>query len=692
MEEDEVLLLSKPCRSQRSEKGILNSTPSSKENFNNEEREKTFVKENPCECYGIVQNVHSLSKPFTPTTKPKIDTQEIECPNSGPVTRLQKASSNFSSPSASKHLLSSLKRENSDETSSLWSNIKNRENKRKSAEAQKHCNNFDTVLDDTENKHCLPKRTTRKASTNSKKSDEAEVQLSKDEDVHETESENKLSHSAKNVNISSKNVCTRSAWEENGEQCTEANQSAHKANAFQCCTVTKNENREASYQSKSTKISGNRMDECNKTIILNEPVSDDENGHDSLINKSPKNQKKKSRDNLGKNQNAANNRIGPNDGIEHNRNRDELNYKLRKRKIECDIIISDLSGTEVDEQESLHLKTPDKNFSNDNRFAICPGALIEDENAVTVRSARRRKSAISECKLSPILPCNVNGEYRVRSCSEDIEFLPLDLPIYSSFGSSLGGVSRDVNHLVDRIGEDFHTNDCNDLEVNGDGDETLVDPAPDTLSGYDEILNKHNLDPPANPKTKDLFQGNIKEQIGNTELQVSVTYMNPDEISSTRGNDSDASGNVKRKRNEEEPLKARKCKRLLDDSDSHLDDLVESGYTSESEAQDIYRSSVAERVKLQRAINQSLQECGLPSFVSEPSSPQVQLTGRKRKNVLQSSPFAEITNTGKKKRERAKSEGRIIIRTIIRPNQYRKSRQPRSACLIPNDPFSFDEY
>ena len=634
--------MSKPRRSQRNKKEILDSIPSSKEDFNNKEQEKTFVEENSCEYYDIVQNVYSLSKPFTPTTTLAIDAQEIECPNSGPVTRLQKASSNSSSPSASKYLLSSFKRENGDKTSSLRRNIEKRETKRKSAEVQKDCNNFDAVLDDTEDEHCLTKRTARKASENSKKSDEAEVQLSKDEDIRETESRTKLRHGEKNVKVSSKNVWTRLAWEKNGEQCAKSNQ--------------------------------------------NEPESGDDNGEGSLL-KSPKNQKKIGRDNPRKNTKSTNNNIGPNDGMEPNRN----GYELRKQNTEY-IIISDLSGTEVDGQKSPHLKTPAENFSNDNHFTICPGALFEDENTGTVRSVRRRKSAISECTLSPILPCNVNGEYCVRSRSEDIEFLPLDLPIYSSFGSSLGVVSRDVNHLVNRIGEEFHTDDGNDLEVNADGDETLVNPARDTLSSYDEIVKEHNFEPSTSPKTKDLFQQNIKGLIDNTELQVSVTYINLDEIPSARGEDKEASGNVKRKRNEEEPMKARKCKRLSDDSDSHLDDLIENGYTSEGEAQDIYRSSVAERVKLQRAINQSLQECGLPSIVLEPlTSPQVQLKGRKRKNVLQSSPFAEITNTCKKKRERAKSEGRITTR-IFRPNQYRKSQQPRSACLIPNDPFSFDDY
>ena len=676
--------MSKPRRSQRNKKEILDSIPSSKEDFNNKEQEKTFVEENSCEYYDIVQNVYSLSKPFTPTTKLAIDAQEIECPISGPVTRLQKASSNSSSPSASKHLLSSVKRENGDKTSSLRRNIEKRETKRKSAEVLKDCNNFDAVLDDTEDEHCSTKRTARKASENSKKSDKAEVQLSKDEDIRETESRNKLRHGEKNVKLSSKTVCTRLAWEKNGEQCAKSNQSAYKANSFQYSTITKNVEREPNCQSKSPKIADTRMDECNKTVILNEPESGDDNGEVSLL-KSPKNQKKIGRDNPRKNTKSTNNTIGPNDGIEPNRNGDEL----RKQNTEY-IIISDLSGTEVDGQKSPHLKTPAENFSNDNHFTICPGALFEDENTGTVRSVRRRKSAISECTLSPILPCNVNGEYCVRSRSEDIEFLPLDLPIYSSFGSSLGVVSRDVNHLVDRIGEEFHTDDGN--EVNADGDETLVNPARDTLSSYDEIVKEHNFEPSTSPKTKDLFRQNIKGQIDNTELQVSVTYINLDEIPSARGEDKEASGNVKRKRNEEEPMKARKCKRLSDDSDCHLDDLIENGYTSEGEAQDIYRSSVAERVKLQRAINQSLQECGLPSIVSEPlTSPQVQLKGRKRKNVLQSSPFAEITNTCKKKRERAKSEGRITTR-IFRPNQYRKSQQPRSACLIPNDPFSFDDY
>jgi hypothetical protein len=191
---------------------------------------------------------------------------------------------------------------------------------------------------------------------------------------------------------------------------------------------------------------------------------------------------------------------------------------------------------------------------------------------------------------------------------------------------------------------------------------------------------------------KDMVQKN--KQVENTELQVSLTFINEGAISTVRGKDGDSNGNAKRKRNNEEEPKARKCKRLSVDLDSHPDELVESGYTSESGVKHTYRSSVAERVKINRAIYESLKECGSPA--TEPvSSPQIQLTGRKRKCVLQSSPFSEITNTCKKRRERAKSEGRIKAstrRSIVRKSQDGKIGQPRSACLIPNDPFSFDDY
>ena len=683
---DEVLLLSTPSKSQQDEKTMLNSTASNKENLINGAQEKTPVEEKSCECYDLVQNVGYVSKSMPKVTVNEgMGDKEIVSSRSRPATRLQKASSNLSSPSERNHFLSNHKHANSDETS-----IKNKKcngkNKRKSAEIEKDCKQLEIsplsdrmygdvankALDDTEDEHCLPKCTTKKASETCKKNDKAEIQLSDGEKTHQTESKHKFEK-----NMKKPNVPAQLALKNHKEECSKSNQSAHKTNAFQYSTVTTNEDREANPQSKSPKTSSNSVDECRST--LNEPVSEDGN-----LFTSPQNQRKKDRDNLETNQKPVDCRMCPNDGIEPNRKGSELSRKLRKRKV-----IINSSDTEVGEQDSPRLRTPVKNFPNENYFAMCPGALIEDENTVTVRSDRRRNSAVGECKLSPISPCNQNGEYSVRSsCSEDIAFLPYR--IYSSFGSSLGGVSRDVNYLVDRIGEDVFIDDGNELEIHNDADETLVDPAPDTLSEYGDIIKDHNIEP-SSPKTKDLLLEKVKGQMENTELQVSVTYINLDEISPARGKDSDACINFKRKRNEEEPIKARKCKRLSDNSDFHRDDLIESGYTSESETEDIYRSSVAERVKLQRAINLSLQECGLPSTASEPlSSPQVQLTGRKRKNVLQSSPFAEITNTCKRKRERAKSE--VNARSIIRPSQHRKSRQPRSACLIPNDPFSFDDY
>jgi hypothetical protein len=734
LQNDEVFLLSTPHSSRPINNRISDRTPPSKDkdNLNNEEREKKTSLEG-----GVaeVQKTDSVSKPCkSPTTKAKVTVSESRLPNtkskemgspkSGPVTRLQKTSSNLSSPCESKHLSSRSKRENSIKTANILKNTENRgdskvirTSKRKSTELIEECyqleilqcsnktfDNVNTVLEDMENEHYSPRRTTRKAISNlstksTKKESEADVRLSQDEDNNEIEYKNKL---RKNINNGFSNSVSgqsnKAALAENGVQNMTSNQRSNIA--FQYSTITKKEDiKETNNESKRPKRkSATKTDDCNQTNILKKHVSGD-NGDDSLFERfeSPKN--KKNKENVGRIRKSVDDKMGIDESKgSSQQGENEENHNLRRSKRKCDQSILYFSDREKDEQQSKdsppRLKTPPNNVSIDNHFVMCPGALIEEESTVTVRSARRRKSAVGNCKLSPISPCNLDGEYSVRSsCSEDIGFLPSGWRIYSSFDSSLGGVSNDVNHLVDRIGEVFHSDRDADNESVVDADETVVDTKSDTLSGCGEILKEHNAS--SSVGSKIVFQE--KEQIENTELQVSLTFLNADAISEARGKDGDSCGNVKRKRNEEEePTKARKCKRLSVASDSDQDDFVESAwYTSESGVKDTYRSSVAERVKIQRAIAESLQECGLPITVSEPSSPpQIQFTGRKRKSVLQSSPFAEITNTCRKKRERAKSEGRIRTntRSIVRQSQNGRIQQPRSACLIPNDPFSFDDY
>lgn len=97
-------------------------------------------------------------------------------------------------------------------------------------------------------------------------------------------------------------------------------------------------------------------------------------------------------------------------------------------------------------------------------------------------------------------------------------------------------------------------------------------------------------------------------------------------------------------------------------------------------------------------MSESLQEYNNMNKSTEepPSVPQVEVTVRKHRNVFTTSPFVEVTNTCKKGRERAKSDSRLgnfggkTGRPLNNWNEKRRGKHLRSACLIPNDPFSFN--
>ena len=688
VENDEVFLVSTPRSSGRIKREILDHTPPSKENRNNgKEGEKvTFSEDGMDNGYNNVEDIESVPKPRSFKMKTKaiesksnlasIGAKEIESIKTGSGTRLQKASLNYSPTDESKPTSSRSKCENSGIVIKNKGDNKNiRRIKRKSTESNKseilQCSNktsgnVSMVLKDLDNEFI---KSTEKGCEN---------KLQQVRENIEIESKTKLRSNRNNKKTCVKSVSSQSDNAASSKKSEQSNLNSNEE--FQCSAIIKKDGIKEIVSPKGK--SATHLRDINQTSMLEKPVPGD-NCSDCFI-KSP--HAKKNNGNVERNEKSIHDQIGAHESKESDQQDDnEKNHSLRRSKRKCNKTNSNSSDGEEDEQQSedspLRLQTLPKNVSNENHFAMCPGALIEVESTLTTRSARRRKSAVGSCKLSPISPCNPGGgEYSVRSsCSEDIEFLPSGLRIYSSFGSSLGDVSKDVKDLVDRIGEQFYDDD-------GDVSENRKDVKSETDG---EILRGRTVESSRSQFSKDVSQKN--EQVNNNELQVSVTFMNTDAISFVRGKD--LIENIKRKRNhEDEPTKARKCKRLLVNVDSRPDDKSESGVidTSVSDVMDTYRSSVAERVKLNRALFESLQACSSPN--AEP--PQIHLTGRKRKTVLLSSPFAEITNTCKKRRERAQSERKVKkgTRSMARKSLNGRTEHPRSACLIPNDPFSFDGY
>ena len=690
VENEEVFLVSTPRSSRRIKREILDRTPPNKENRNTgKEREKVTSSEHGTDKgYDNVERNESVPKPRTFTMKTKAmesksnlastGANEIESIKTERGTRL----SNYSSTDESKPMSSSSKCENSDIVIKTKGDSKDiRRSKRKSTEVVKESNksgilqcsnktsgNVSMVLKDLDHEFF---KSTEKGHKN---------KLQQVGENIEIKSKTKLRSNRNHKNTFVKNVSSQSDNAASSKKSEQLNLNSNEE--FQCSAIIKKDGIKETASPKGK--SATHLCDINQTSMLEKPVPGD-NCNDCFI-KSPRT--KKNNGNVKRNRRSIDDQIGAHESKEYDQQDcNEKNHSLRRSKRKCNKANANFSDNEEDEQQSkdspLRLQTPPKNVSNENHFAMCPGALIEVESTFATRSARRRKSAVGSCKLSPISPCNPGGnEYSVRSsCSEDIEFLPSGLRIYSSFGSSLGGVSKDVKDLVDRIGEQFYADD-------GDAAETRKDVKSETDG---EILRGRTVEFSSSQFSKDVSQKN--ELVDNNELQVSLTFMNTDAISFARGKDGDFIENIKRKRNDEdEPTKARKCKRLSVNVDCRPDDKSESGIidTSVSDVIDTYRSSVAERVKLNRALFESLQACSSP--IAEP--PQTYLTGRKRKTVLQSSPFAEITNTCKKRRERTQSERKVkkSTRLMARKNLNERTEHPRSACLIPNDPFSFDDY
>ena len=660
---DEVFLVSTPRSSQR------NKTEGTTEREGNVDNIKEHQKASPGARAGEgcdnIEGTYSTAKSCTSSAKRTIADcclsntciEEMKSPKSG-----RKAFSS-SSPSENQHLPSS-RREKRNSTGNSLKHIKDTgKMKRKSIEAIEKCNevvqvsknkhdNVPAVLEAVKNEHS-PRRTTRRTLANlstksSEKGSEAQIQLSGNN--HIITCTGRTEKSAISGKVSGHDLAV---LVENGKQYLSSNLISNFSKQPKRKCVTK-------------------IKDCTETSESIEKLSE-------VVLKIANSEKNEGE--VEKCSSSVDGKMGINESTNSCQGvTDEGIHILdsKKKQGNCNY---DFSATNENEQHSHdppRLNTPSKNISDQHRFEMCPGALTEEKNTMTVKSARRRKSVVAECKLSPIPPCNLGGEYSVRSsCSEGIEFLPSGLPsglrVYSSFGSSLDGVSKEINHLVHRIAGEFHTDGDNDKDDDVDGDVTLVD----VKSIEKEFSEEHSY----STRKKNTAQG--KKTVDDIEFSLTCTK------------DNDCSVNIKRKRIEDEEQDDRQCKRLSVASDSFPDDSVDCMLTSEDKQDITFRSSVAERVKLQRAINESLEGLNSPntSVAELLSSPQVQCRGRKRKTVLQSSPFAEITNTCKKRRERAKSESRVrkTTRLISRQNRNNK-KQPRSACLTPNDPFRFDDY
>ena len=313
----------------------------------------------------------------------------------------------------------------------------------------------------------------------------------------------------------------------------------------------------------------------------------------------------------------------------------------------------------------------------------CSLVLDEDTRIGKRESHKRKRSAdalkrLDDLDLSPILPRDPSVGGFV-SFSDEAGFPTAYSPIYSSLGSSFGNVSKSVNVLVHRIENQLGSDSLTSTPVNESDSRRKASVVLSPGSGS-EVKNSTVVQ-------------HANEKSEKPVLLVALALLDSDII--TRHN-SVGSGNgndfplIKRKRSLEDDVeqsKPRKSKRLVEVSS------LES---------DHYRSSVAERVKIQRAISESLQEYERMSTAKDPkcsptrSSPRVTAT-RRMPGKFSSSPFVEITNTCPKQRQRAKSDGRMVklsatCRSSLKKRiDYRSKNPPLSACLIPNDPFSFND-
>lgn len=364
---------------------------------------------------------------------------------------------------------------------------------------------------------------------------------------------------------------------------------------------------------------------------------------------------------------------------------------------------------------SQHLpKSSDKvNEQPGESYSPCSLVLDEDTRVRKRKSHKRKRSAdalkdLDGLDLSPILPRDPSVGGSV-SFSDEADFPTAYSPIYSSLGSSFGNLSKGVNILVDRI-EDQLSSERRSALASDSLTSTPVN-ASGSRRKASVALSPGSV---SDVKNSTVVQ-RANEKSEKPVLQVALAQLDTDIVarhnSVGSGNGTDFSL-IKRKRSLEDDVeqsKPSKCKRLVEvsslESDAERNSKCKDYWedvTSVDVFQDNFRSSVAERVKIQRAISESLQEYERMSTAEDPkssparSSPRVTVTRRKSRN-FSSSPFAEITNTCTKQRQRAKSDGRMgklsatcrsSLKTTI---DYRSKRQPLSACLIPNDPFGFND-
>lgn len=329
-----------------------------------------------------------------------------------------------------------------------------------------------------------------------------------------------------------------------------------------------------------------------------------------------------------------------------------------------------------------------------------PFVLNEDTRIGKSRSNKRKRNVDAlkrpdGLELSPILPCDprVGGSFSY-PYGDEADFLPSGLPVYSSLGSSFG--DRIENRF--NLESNKYTGACanhSDLTSTPVGAKFSRRKASVTLSPG---------------SVSDVVQ-HVNEKSEKPVLKVALAQLDSDiiarhnSIRSCNGNDFPL---IKRKRSLEDDLehsKARKCKRIVEESGSVSGaerNSKQSGFTLEDVFDVDFRSSVAERVKLLRALSESLQEYTGTS-ASEDSkscqpSPTVKMTRKKSRIVISSSPFVEITNKCIKQRQRAMSDERLGKLSVTgrrsslkKSMEYRSERQSVSACLTPNDPFSFTE-
>lgn len=357
-------------------------------------------------------------------------------------------------------------------------------------------------------------------------------------------------------------------------------------------------------------------------------------------------------------------------------------------------------------------ENPSNIFGNKRDHSGDSGPLVLDENErINERHSLRRKLDVDSVKcfdglqLSPILPCNPNGCSVLSSCSIDAGFLPSGLPVYSSLGSSFGDVSRGVNSLVKRI-ENESNSERNNENFNPNSSE-LVSPVSVKSSPKTSVTSRTSG---SGEESSSVIQSSCREKCEKSVLQIPLDYLNSNTITShdfVGSENENDSLLIKRKRSPNEGgehNKARKCKRMFEESDqdsetkgNFLWNEISNGFTPEG-SEVSFQSCIAERVKLQRALSESCQILRQESFLEGPkSSPRVPTTSLKRRNGSTSSPFVELTNIATIRRGRAKSFGGLrhfngtARKYLNQWNKNGRSGQSRSACLTPNDPYSFND-